>query len=60
MNKLDKDLKSVLKRGGGMSLIVSMVECPNCNKDIWVEMGSHCGFDAFGCTDSPLFKQRQR
>ena len=45
MNNIDKDLKSVLKRGDGMALIVSMVECPNCNKDIWLEMGSHCGFD---------------
>jgi len=45
MNNIDKDLKSVLKKGDGIALIVSMVECPNCNKDIWVEMGSHCGFD---------------
>ncbi len=45
MNDLDKDLNVVLKRGNGIVLIVSMVECPKCTKDIWVEMGSHCGFD---------------
>ena len=42
---IDKDLKSVLNRGEGIALIVSMVECPECKKDIWVEHGSHCGFD---------------
>ena len=42
---IDKDLNDVLKRGNGIVLIVSMVECPKCTKDIWVEMGSHCGYD---------------
>lgn len=42
---IDKNLKDVLKRGNGIALIVSMVECPKCSKDIWVEMGSHCGYD---------------
>lgn len=42
---IDKDLKDVLKRSNGSALIVSMVECPKCSKDIWVEMGSHCGYD---------------
>lgn len=36
---IDKDLNDVLKRGNGIALIVSMVECPECAKDIWVEMG---------------------
>ena len=42
---IDKDLQAVLNRGEGIALIVSMVECPKCTKDIWVEMGSHCGYD---------------
>ena len=42
---INKDLQAVLNRGEGIVLIVSMVECPKCNKDIWVENGSHCGYD---------------
>ena len=45
MNNLDKDLNDVLKRSNGIALIVSKVECPKCSKDIWVEVGNHCGYD---------------
>jgi hypothetical protein len=46
MNNIHNDLNYILNKGNGMALIVSMVECPKCAKDIWLEMGSHCGFDA--------------
>lgn len=45
MNKFDNDLNEALTRGNGIALIVFMVECPKCSKDIWVEIGSHCGYD---------------
>lgn len=43
MNK--EELTDVLKRGNGIALICVLVECPNCNKNIWVEIGQHCGYD---------------
>ena len=42
---MNKNLNEILKNNG-VALIMSMIECPKCNKDIWVEMGSHCGYDA--------------
>jgi len=43
---MDEELKKALNKGNGIALICSLVECPNCHNDIWVEVGQHCGFDA--------------
>jgi hypothetical protein len=42
----ETNLQDVLNKGKGIALICYLIECPNCNKDIWVEIGHHCGFDA--------------
>ena len=41
-----KDLQAVLRKGNGIALVCVLVECPSCSKDIWVEIGQHCGSDA--------------
>ena len=43
-------LKDILNKGNGIALICALVTCPHCNKDIWVNIGHHCGYD--GVIDS--------
>lgn len=44
-------LDRALKRRG-MALICAMVNCPNCNENIWIEVGSHSGFSGTLYDDS--------
>jgi hypothetical protein len=41
----DNELRDTLNMANGIALICSLIECPNCKKDIWVTIGQHCGFD---------------
>lgn len=43
---MDQELQDALNKGGGIALICELVECPNCNNDIWIDIGHSCGFDA--------------
>ncbi len=54
----DNELRDALNRGQGLALICALIDCPNCNKEIWVSIGQHCGMDANldGCVNTNCYE----
>ena len=46
MLEFENDLHDVLNEENGIAICCLLISCPNCNKDVWVNIGHHCGYDA--------------